>query len=216
VGRFAKISVQFDFQETEDVMLRFRKTIATTLSVGLGLLGFAVVHGQQKKVRTLTPQDYIEIQQLVARYPYTLDGGLDHGKAFADLFSDDGEFHQQPTSNYPNGRVWKGRQELLTIANKGEDTPNVLGHFIMNHMIEPTAEGAIGKEYLITISAFGEEKDGRRASTVTPYHYEDVYVKTPAGWPFKSRTVVNQAPATGGREGTSSQSQSPAQPAAAH
>jgi hypothetical protein len=161
-------------------------SLITAFAVGFGF----AVHGQQRKP-TLTPQDYMEIQQLVAKYPYTLDGGLDHGKALADLFTDDGEFHQQ------TGRVWKGRQELMTIANKSQETPNALGHFIMNHWIEPTPDGAIGKEYLITVSAFGDEKDGRRASTVTPYHYEDVYAKTPAGWRFKSRTVVERDPNTG-------------------
>ena len=183
-------------------MLRFKKTLATCV-IGVGLVGFAVAHAQQKKVRTLTPQDYIENQQLVAKYPYTLDGGLEHGKAFADLFTDDGEFHQQ------TGRVWVGRKELLTIAAKTEETPNALGHFIMNHVIEPTAEGAIGKQYLLTLSP-SEDKNGRVTSTVTPYHYEDVYVKTPAGWRFKSRTVVERA-APAGRRGNRSSQASPAQ-----
>jgi hypothetical protein len=160
----------------------------------VGSVGFVVLHGQQKK-NALTPQDYMEIQQLVARYPYALDGGLDHGKAFADLFTDSGEFHQQ------TGRVWRGRAELLTIANKSQETPNALGHFIMNHVIEPTPQGAVGKEYLITISSFGDEKNGRTASTVTPYHYEDVYVKTADGWRFQSRTVVDRDPNTGRRSG---------------
>jgi hypothetical protein len=164
--------------------------LASLVAIVVGVAGLVVLHGQQRK-GSLTPQDYIEIQQLVARYAYALDGGLEHGKALADLFTDDGEFHQQ------TGRVWRGRNELLTIANKTEETPNALGHFIMNHVIEPTAEGAIGKEYLITISSFGDEKNGRTASTVTPYHYEDVYVKTAAGWRFKSRTVVERAPNTG-------------------
>jgi hypothetical protein len=174
-------------------MDRMRRSQWVVLCAAVALasaIGFTAIHGQQRKA-ALTPQDYIDIQQLVAKYPYTLDGGLEHGKAFADLFTDDGEFHQQ------TGRVWRGRAELLTIAAKAQETPNALGHFIMNHVIEPTAEGAIGKEYLITISSFGEEQNGRTASTVTPYHYEDVYVKTPAGWRFKSRTVVDRDPSTG-------------------
>jgi hypothetical protein len=169
------------------------KRVLSLVAVAIGVVAFVVPHAQQRKV-ALTPQDYIDIQQLVARYAYALDGGLDHGKAFADLFTDDGEFHQQ------TGRVWRGRNELLTIANKSQETPNALGHFIMNHVIEPTPEGATGKEYLITISSFGEETNGRTASTVTPYHYEDVYVKTAAGWRFKSRTVVERA-ANAGRGG---------------
>ena len=92
-------------------MLRFKKTLAACV-IGVGLLGFAVADAQQKKVRTLTPQDYIEIQQLVAKYPYTLDGGLEHGKAFADLFTDDGEFHQQ------TGRVWCDNRRCPAFASE--------------------------------------------------------------------------------------------------
>ena len=176
--------------------------VALLVTVVVGVAGLTVLRGQQRKV-VLTPQDYMEIQQLVARYAYALDGGLEHGKALADLFTDDGEFHQQ------TGRVWRGRNELLTIANKSVETPNALGHFIMNHVIEGTPEGAVGKQYLMTLSSFGDEKDRRTASTVTPYHYEDVYMKTAAGWRFKSRTVVERAPNAGrggGRRGQASES----------
>jgi hypothetical protein len=177
------------------------KKFAAVAAFGIFMLalGLVVGHAQQKKVNTLTPQDYMEIQQLVARYPYALDGGLDNGKAYADLFTDDGEFHQQPTPNYANGRVWSGRAQLLTIASKATETPNNLGHFIMNHMIEPTAEGAVGKQYLFTISPLVNEKTGRTTFTVTPYHYEDVYRKTAAGWRFKSRKVVERPETTGFR-----------------
>ena len=168
-------------------MARWKTIVASAAFASLMLgVGFAIGYAQQKKA-TLTPQDYIEIQQLVAKNPYTLDGGLEQGKPYADLFTDDGEFHQQ------TGRVWAGRKELLTIANKAVETPNALGHFIMNHWIEPTPEGAVGKQYLFTISPLVDEKSGRRTFTVTPYQYQDVYRKTPAGWRFKSRTVVERA-----------------------
>ena len=117
------------------------KKVAGVAAFGVLMLAVGLVVGQaQQKKATLTPQDYIDIQQLVARYPYALDGGLENGKAYADLFTDDAEFHQQ------TGRVWKGRAEMLTIAKKEVETPNALGHFSMNHMIEPTAEGAVGKQ----------------------------------------------------------------------
>ena len=164
------------------------KKVAGVAAFGVLMLAVGLVVGQaQQKKAMLTPQDYIDIQQLVARYPYALDGGLENGKAYADLFTDDGEFHQQ------TGRVWKGRAEILTIAKKEAETPNALGHFIMNHMIEPTAEGAVGKQYLFTVSPLVDEKSGRTRFTVTPYHYEDVYRKTAAGWRFKTRTVVEKA-----------------------
>ena len=165
------------------------------LAVAVSGAALAVATAQGRKPRSLSPQDYIEIQQLVARYSYALDGGLEKGKAYADLFTDDAEFHQQ------TGRVWRGRKEILTIADKAEETPNALGHFGMNLVIEPTPEGAIGKQYLLTISPLGDASEGRQAWSVTPYHYEDVYVKTGAGWRFKSRTVIDQPARTGGRRG---------------
>lgn len=170
------------------------KKVAGVAAFGVLMLAVGLVVGQaQQKKATLTPQDYIDIQQLVARYPYALDGGLENGKAYADLFTDDAEFHQQ------TGRVWKGRAEMLTIAKKEVETPNALGHFSMNHMIEPTAEGAVGKQYLFTVSPFVDDKSSRRTFTVTPYHYQDVYRKTAAGWRFKSRTVVEKAESTAQR-----------------
>ena len=43
--------------------------VLAIIAAVVGSVGFVVLHGQQKK-NALTPQDYIEIQQLVARYPY--------------------------------------------------------------------------------------------------------------------------------------------------
>src|SRR5437879_7925614 len=113
------------------------KTLAAAGAFGLLMLGMGLVvgHAQQKKANRLTPQDYIDIQQLVAKYSYALDGGLENGRAYADLFTDDAEFQQQPTAGHPNGREWSGRKELLNIAKKEVQTPNALGHFIMNDMI---------------------------------------------------------------------------------
>jgi hypothetical protein len=178
------------------------KKVAVAAGFGILMLGIGVVvgHAQPNKVNKLTPQDYIDIQQLAAKYCYALDGGLEDGKAYADLFTDDGEFHQQPTAAYPNGRVWSGRAEILTIAKKqGGETPNNLGHFIMNQVIEPTSDGAVGKLYLLTISPLVDEKSGHLTFTVTPFHYEDVYRKTPAGWRFKSRKVVERPETTAGQ-----------------
>ena len=60
-----------------------------------------------------------------------------------------------------------------------------ISHISVNHVIMPSAEGAVGKSYLLAIGVGGEpttiEKQGG---------YEDVYVKTPAGWRFKSRVHV--------------------------
>src|SRR5262245_40397264 len=87
----------------------------------------------------------------------------------------------------------------------------------MNHVIEPTPDGAIGKAYLIELnwdiapaqSAGGAGRGagtgqtngwdivGRKAGELarTGGNYEDVYIKTPVGWRFKKRDFI---PSTSG------------------
>ncbi len=55
----------------------------------------------------------------------------------------------------------------------------------MNHVITPAPGGATGKSYLLAIGVGGNPTTIERQGG-----YEDVYVKTPAGWLFKSRTHV--------------------------
>ena len=52
-------------------------------------------------------------------------------------------------------------------------------------MITPTAEGATGKSYLFAIGVGGDPTKIERQGG-----YDDVYVKTAAGWRFKSRIHV--------------------------
>ena len=55
---------------------------------------------------TLTAADYVEIQQLVARYAYAVDTHADNGYAYADLFAPDGVF----------GGKTQGREALAKLA----------------------------------------------------------------------------------------------------
>jgi hypothetical protein len=52
-------------------------------------------------------------------------------------------------------------------------------------LIEPTPDGAIGKQYVVVIDI---GKDGKASSIFLGGQYQDVYAKTPNGWRFKSRT----------------------------
>ena len=85
---------------------------------------------------TLTPIDYIEIRQLAARYGHAVDQGAANGYAYADLFAPDGTFGQT-----------RGRDELAALAKRTARGPQTPWHFIVNHVIEPTEDGAKGKEY---------------------------------------------------------------------
>ena len=142
----------------------------------------------------LSTQDYIDIQQLAARYAFLIDTCTNGGNDFADLFTPDGEFSVSQEWGKAGAKPTKGRAALVSAAggdgNGGcRDAKTLMGygisHISVNHVIMPSAEGAVGKSYLLAIGVGGEpttiEKQGG---------YEDVYVKTPAGWRFKSRVHV--------------------------
>jgi actinorhodin biosynthesis protein ActVIA len=155
-----------------------RRRWLTTLALGTSLLTSAAAQAQGKS-NALTAMDYIEIQQLVARYPYALDTRGDNGYMYADLFAPDGTFGNT-----------KGREALAALARSTQPEksgPAATRHFITNVIITPTADGAVGRQYNVLI----EVGDPSRPSRIDHGgHYEDVYVKTPAGWRFKSRTYV--------------------------
>lgn len=135
-----------------------------------------------KRVPTLTALDYIEIQQLVAQYPFALDTGAEHGYMYADLFAPDGSF----------GKA-KGREALAALAwqHRAGQGPNYTRQFVSNLVIKPAAEGAVGRAYVTAIE-FG---DGKKPGVVEfGGHYEDVFVRTSAGWRFKTRTFIRSQP----------------------
>jgi SnoaL-like domain len=132
----------------------------------------------------LTPTDYLEIRQLVARYAYAVDTGADNGNVYALLFAPDGTFADRM------GRETKGRDALAALARRNTRGPQSAFHFIVNHVIEPTGDGAVGKEYLLQLR-LGE---GERPNDVFGGgHYEDIYVKTTDGWRFKRRQFIPSA-----------------------
>src|SRR5579862_9018016 len=56
----------------------------------------------------LAAMDYVEIEQLVARYAYALDTAADRGQAFARLFTPDGVLRVTGARGYEI----KGREQL--------------------------------------------------------------------------------------------------------
>lgn len=137
-----------------------------------------LVRAKDPNAIRLTAQDYVEIQQLATRYSHALDAGFENGYAYADLFTHDGAAFDR----------WIGREQISEIPRTGSRQPlgpNYVRHFAMNHLIEPTATGAIGKQYVVVIDL---SRDGKPASIFLGGQYQDVYVKTPQGWRFKTRT----------------------------
>ena len=64
------------------------------IAFALGIVTALAVQAQQKNggVMKLTPQDYIDIQQLVNRYAHEIDMCVDNGYSYADMYAPDGVF----------------------------------------------------------------------------------------------------------------------------
>jgi hypothetical protein len=141
----------------------------------------------QAPVPALTALDYIEIEQLIAKYARAIDTCTNNGYDYADLFTPDGAL--VPSFDGKPGTPIQGRDRLATISGGGTNNcKNVpwieqgVRHIYTNHVITATADGAKGVVDMLMIGLGGDpnkiEYDG---------YYEDTYVKTPQGWRFKQR-----------------------------
>ena len=176
-------------------MAKTNWTTAWVIALGVGLSAMVAVQAQQKgaKPATLTALDYAEIQQLSARYAHAIDTCADSGYQYADLYTPDGTFIDMWSEGAikAGGVKWQGREKLREISSGANVTGapctstrfnGSVSHLILNLVITPTAEGATGVSWLV-------ELGGRDPNRITRLgNYEDVYVKTPAGWRFKTRT----------------------------
>jgi hypothetical protein len=167
--------------------------VAVLFATVLGMT--AMLNAQRTRAaKPLTAQDYIEIQQLSARYAFAIDSCTNGGADYADLYTDDGEFSISQQWGVAGNRKTQGRAALIKAAGgDGQggcvDPKTTMGygisHLIVNLVITPTAEGATGRSYLLAIGVGGDPIKIERQGG-----YDDVYVKTPAGWRFKARVHV--------------------------
>ena len=150
--------------------------IAALLAIPAGW----ALRAKTSRPATLAAADYVEIQQLVARYPYAVDMHGGDGSAYAALFTPDGSFGTQA----------KGTAQLAELAaktNKDRSGPAYTRHFVTNVVIKPSPEGATGRSYLVDLDI---SEGGKPTTILQGGHYNDVYVKTSQGWRIKSRTYI--------------------------
>ena len=122
------------------------------LTASIALLGAdqaaAQAAPESRPAMQVTALDYIEIEQLNRKYAWAIDTCSNDGFDYADLYTADGTFISGDT-----GRRWHGREQLAEAAGgNGRGCPFVrmpLSHVIVNLVIEPTADGATGKSYLV-------------------------------------------------------------------
>jgi len=136
----------------------------------------------------LTAMDYIEIQQLVAKYARFIDTCSNNGYDYADLYTEDGIF--LPDLGGRTIPPIQGREALARVSGGGSNNCQNVGwieqgvrHIYTNHIITPSPEGATGTVDMLMIGI-----DGDPEKILHDGYYDDVYVKTPQGWRFKQRT----------------------------
>jgi len=180
---------------------------AAMLGFAAGMMTLGSVWAQGAKPTSLTALDYIEIQQLSAKYAFAIDNCTNNGYDYADLYTPDGEF----VSGRDGGR-FKGREALAEAAGGGKRGCQRKGvfqsHEIANLIIEPTPEGAKGKSYLVYPGVKGERGGPDNNGHVGGY--EDTYVKTPNGWRFKQRIHVHPPQVPGAYTGVPNNKQAAA------
>jgi hypothetical protein len=137
--------------------------------------------GRTGGTTAFTSDDYVEIQQLVARYTFALDTADNNGYTYADLFAADGTFNDT-----------RGREALAALPRGPRRGPLHVRNYGSMAIIQPTPEGATGIQYA---QAMDFEPGGRTGVLDHFGRYEDVYVRTPEGWRFKSRRFVNESQA---------------------
>lgn len=143
--------------------------LVNVMAIGMVACGVgALSEARQGTAQALTAQDRMEIQQLSARYVETL--GACAAADYAALFASDGFFF----SGF-RGKV-QGSENLMALVRSerhcmpnGAPRPNM---GVPTVGIHETAAGASGTAVL-----------GNNGGV-----YEDVYVRTPQGWRFKSRS----------------------------
>ena len=147
-------------------------TIRRMLILGVVAIvgGSAWLSAQGGAAKSFTAQDFVDIQQLYAKYNWSLDAG--DAEAYASTFTPDGVF---------NTNV--GHDAIVKFANTFHGGLGAhVKHWNTNLMITPTAEGASGQVYLVLV-----DFATKPATIATSASYSDELVKTAQGWRFKKR-----------------------------
>ena len=161
--------------------------VLIAIAVLVPAVGAAWVSAQQKSSqgpKALTAQDHFDIQQLYSKYNQGSD--LRDAEMWLSIWTPDGSFQIGP------GKPMVGTKELTDFrmsnfkSRKPESKPR---HWNSSLVLTPTPDGANGRAYYVTY-----ETGGKVPVLNSSGYYDDVFVRTPAGWRFKSRVVNFDAP----------------------
>ena len=146
-----------------------KRAIISAIVVGI----LAVASNGAAQSGSLSAQDYIEIQQLYAKYAHALD--LGDAEGWANTFTPDGVFGES-----------KGHDQLKAFAEGFmESFDGAARHWNSQLVITPTASGAHGSCYLLLVDPRTQPYTIMAAGL-----YQDTVVKTSAGWRFQERVFT--------------------------
>ena len=151
------------------------RIVVVLVIVALGAAGD--VRGQERpqSAGTLTTQDYLDIQQVYAKYCQAVDAG--DWDMLRSVFT-------------PGGGLNKGTVDGLIESAKAQMARTKGGgrHWNTNLVITPTPEGAKGRVYMFVLETASNPPNIRPTGI-----YEDTLVKTAGVWRFDRRTLLSDA-----------------------
>ena len=164
--------------------------------------GAAFVQAQQKKVPSVTTDDYAEIQRLLYANHTGYDFAMrDNGDLWTSTFTPDAVLDNPPS-------LLTGHEEIRAYATvPANKAPNrKFRHWTSTFHVTPNAEGAILSAFYLVIS----DSDGRTPMTIGPTgRYESQVVRTKAGWKIKRHVVRSEGSAVARTEAPRSQQPAP-------
>jgi hypothetical protein len=163
-------------------MSKLRMLVAVAVVVGGGSAWVSAQSGSASG--TLTGQDYGEIEELYARYSHGSD--FRDGDLFVSAFSEDA------TIVRADGSSIQGKANLVAERaerNQGRSGDVGRRHRTASYRITATPDGAKGRAYYVLLDV-----TTRPATTTFTGYYDDLFVRTPAGWRIKHRTINRDTP----------------------
>lgn len=163
-------------------MTRSRSILVVT--VVLVVVGAAWINGQpQRASGRLSPQDRLEIEDVVKGYQHGIDIGPEDSSW---VFAPDATFDYNVGGTLRSVTGQKALKEFYANLRK-QNTTRTIRHVLSNLIITAAPGGATGSVYNTTIEA---------PLTITAIGmYEDTYVKTADGWRIKKRLYHQDLPA---------------------
>jgi len=123
----------------------------------------------------LSTEDRFEIEDLYRRYAYGFDEG--DGDAWRQVFTPDGAFVRG--GDFPD---LVGSDELAGFVEERHAVAPKVTHHTTNILIEKTAEGAVGRAYVLALRIEDGEVHLRNAG-----RYDDEFVQHEGRWRIRVR-----------------------------